>query len=128
MNNIKMIWNLQNITLDMCGLDPEMNLLQAPECPCGCGDTTTLFVEDMNDLYNLVYTLTDECSEYYCGIFAITEDNHLIMAMTTSDGISMYSVPESIDYKIIGSLVDNLGLDGYVLLVHTKNGYKIVEE
>ena len=52
----------------------------------------------------------------------------LIMAMTTSDGISMYSVPESIDYKIIGSLVDNLGLDGYGLLVHTKNGYKIVEE
>lgn len=128
MNNIKMIWNLQNITLEMCGLDPEWNLLQAPECPCGCGGTTTLFVEDMNDLYNLVYTLTDECSEYYCGIFAITEDNHLIMAMTTSDGISMYSVPESIDYKIIGSLVDNLGLDGYGLLVHTKNGYKIVEE
>ena len=49
---INFTWNLDNLTLDWCDLDQEYNILEAPECDCGCGEKAKLCLyndEDVKD-------------------------------------------------------------------------------
>ena len=45
MNIVKFTWNLENLTREDFGLDPDLNMLSAPTCDCGCGEKAKICLE-----------------------------------------------------------------------------------
>lgn len=130
MNIVKFTWNLENLTLDDFGLDPEFNMLSAPTCKCGCGGKALVCLEDEDDVYGFLYSILAEQECTYCAAFAITEDNMMLGVIKCDDDYDFIESKERMDdYSRIGEMFYDLELHIYGLIVAIGHGeYKIVEE
>lgn len=130
MNIVKFKWNLENLTLDDFGLDPESNMLSAPTCDCGCGDKTNICLEDGNDVLDFCCGVLNEMDCGWCAIFAIDQDNKMIGVIKDGDEFEFIGSKEPVDdYGMIGELFYGMELHMYGLIVNVGDGlYKIVEE
>ena len=127
---INFAWNLENITCDWCGLDPDFNFLEAPMCDCGCGGKGRLCLENDDDVKDFCCGMVSENDCDHCTVFAINEDNYLIAAIRDEDDIYVIQTKEPVDnYKMIGEMFDEMQLHCYGLIVYVGDGlYKIVEK
>lgn len=82
-----------NVTFKYCGLNKKNNFLEAPICPCGCGNRISLVLENDNDVFDFMYTMLDEHECNHCAIFALKNDGHILIALKFSpDEIQCYVV------------------------------------
>lgn len=126
---VNFIWNFDCITLEMCGLDPFYNILEAPECQCGCGSKVKLCLETDDEVLDFCKAMVYEEEYDYCAVFAINKNNTLLAAIGDDEKIYICRGEKPIDdYKSIGKMFDEMQLDGYGLIVYSGDGlYKIVE-
>lgn len=118
---------LSSITLKSCGLDPEYNFLKAPICECGCGRKTNIVLYDNDDVLDFCAMMCDVNGCEYCGVFAITEDKSILIAIKTEDGIDCFEGDYS-NPKYIGKLVKDIKLHCFGLIVFDGNdSYRVVE-
>lgn len=119
-----------SITLEDCALDPELNILQSPECECGCGGKCSICLKDDDEVFNFCTTMVFEDDCEYCAVFAINEENKLLGVVKCADGINRFkSTNTIIDYTDIGKIFDEMELYCYGLIVWNGDGlYRIVEE
>ena len=120
-----------SITLKDCGLDPESNFMQAPECECGCGEKCSICLKNDDETLSFCKTMVyenDECNK--CAVFAITKENMLLGAIKQEDDIYCFKSKDPIKYMSeIGEIFDGLELHCYGLIVWNGEGlYRIVEE
>lgn len=68
-----------------CGLDINCNILQAPLCPCGCGNYMDICIEEQEALYDLISDLLfmQDCN--HCAIFVLHNDGKTV-TVGDSDG------------------------------------------
>lgn len=130
MNIVKFSWNLENLTLDDFGLDPEFNMLFAPTCDCGCGGKMNICLEDRDDVLGFCYGMLNEIDCDWCAMFAIDENNKMIGVIKDGDEFEFIGTKEPVDdYGMIGELFDGMQLHMYGVIVNVGDGlYKIVEE
>lgn len=130
MNIVKFGWNLENLTLDDFGLDPEFNMLSAPACRCGCGEKVRICLEDIDDVLNFCCGMLSEMDCEWCAIFAIDQDNKMISVIKDGDEFDCIGSKTPVDdYGVIGELFDDMKLHMYGLIVSVGDGlYKVVEE
>jgi hypothetical protein len=120
-----------SITLKDCGLDPEWNFMQAPECECGCGEKCSICLKNDDEALSFCKTMVyenNECNK--CTVFAITKENMLLGAIKQDDDIYCFKSKDPIKYMSdIGEIFDELELHCYGLIVWNGEGlYRIVEE
>lgn len=120
-----------SITLKDCGLDPEWNFMQAPECECGCGEKCSICLKNDDETLSFCKTMVyenNECNK--CAVFAITRENVLLGAIKQDDDIYCFASKDPIEYMSdIGEIFNELGLHCYGLIVWNSEGlYRIVEE
>lgn len=129
-NVIKMIWNLENLTLDDFGLYAEDNMLSAPICPCGCGEKSVILLDDEDDVIGFCYAMVENADCEHCVTFAITDQNYMIAAVRYEDDINIIRSKKPLDnYSAVGVMFGDLGFHMFGLIVSVGNGqYKIVEE
>lgn len=131
MNIVKFGWNLENLTLDDFGLDPEFNMLSAPICRCGCGEKAYICLEDIDDVLDFCCGMLNGMDCGWCAVFAIDQDNKMIGVIKDGEEFECIGTKEPIDndYDMIGDLFYGMELHMYGLIVSTGDGlYKIVEE
>lgn len=130
MNIVKFGWNLENLTLDDFGLDPEFNMLSAPMCRCGCGEKMGIFLEDRDDVLGFCCGMLNEMDCGWCAVFAIDQDNKMIGVIKNDDEFDCIGSKTPVDdYGVIGELFDDMKLHMYGLIVSVDDGlYKVVEE
>lgn len=132
-NIIDFIFNMENITFDMCGLDAEKNMLSAPLCDCGCGGKMNICLETSDDVDDFCAAMVSEADCKNCACFAISCDNEIYCAIRQGDDIYQASTDtldyiEHLKYKI-GKMVNELDLHCYGLIAEKEPGvWKIVEE
>lgn len=75
----------RKVNFSDCGLDIDRNILQAPLCPCGCGNYMNICIEDKDALYDLISDLLSmqECN--HCAIFVLHNDGKTV-TVGDSDG------------------------------------------
>lgn len=120
-----------SITLKDCGLDPEWNFMQAPECECGCGEKCSICLENEDETLGFCKTMVHENNECNkCAVFAITKENMLLGAIKQDNDIYCFKSKDPIKYmNDIGEIFDELELHCYGLIVWNGEGlYRIVEE
>ena len=130
MKLVKFSWNLGNLTLDDFGLDPELNMLSAPTCDCGCGGKMNICLEDRGDVLGFCCGMLNEMDCGWCAVFAIDQDNKMIGVIKDGDEFEFIGSKEPVDdYGMIGELFDGMELHMYGVIVNVGDGlYKIVEE
>lgn len=132
-NIIDFIFNMENVTFDMCGLDAERNMLSAPLCDCGCGRKMNICLETSEDIDDFCsFTVSDSDCEF-CACFAISCDNEIYCAIRCEEDIYHVHTDTLDDIKdikdSIGGMVNELGLHCYGLIVEKEPGvWKIVED
>ena len=119
------------LTFEDFGLYQEDNFLQSPECPCGCGETTTLLLQDEDEVIAFCRTMVmiNDCD--YCSVFAITRENKMITAIKYDGEVSLFKSKGTIqDYEEAGEIFFEFDLHCFGLIVPDGdgNGYRIVEE
>ena len=120
-----------SITLKDCGLDPEWNFMQAPECECGCGEKCSIYLKNDDETLSFCKTMVYEnnkCNK--CAVFAITKENILLGAIKQDADVYCFKSKDPIKYMgDIGEIFDELELHCYGLIVWNGEGlYRIVEE
>lgn len=131
MNIVEFKWNFENLTLDDFGLDPELNMLSAPTCDCGCGEKAKVCLENREDILGFCCGMLSEMDCEWCAIFVIDQDNKMIGVIKYGEEFESIGTKEPIDddYDMIGDLFYGMELHMYGLIVSTGDGlYKIVEE
>lgn len=130
MNIVKFSWNLKNLTLDDFGLDPELNMLSAPTCDCGCGEKMNIYLEDMDDVLDFCCGMLNGTDCGWCAVFAIDQGNKMIGVIKDGDEFEFIGSKEPVDdYGMIGELFYGMELHMYGVIVNVGDGlYKIVEE
>lgn len=130
MKLVKFSWNLENLTLDDFGLDPEFNMLSAPTCDCGCGGKMNICLEDRDDVLGFCCGMLNEMECGWCAVFAIDQDNKMIGIIKDGDEFEFIGTKEPVDdYGMIGELFYGMELHMYGVIVNVGDGlYKIVEE
>lgn len=101
---INFTWNLDNLTLDWCDLDQEYNILEAPECDCGCGEKAKLCLYDDEDVKDFCKGMAEDNDCDHCTVFAINEENYLIATIRDEDDIYVVQTKEPIFYNCFESL------------------------
>lgn len=120
---------LEKITFATCGLNAENNFLQAPICPCGCGEYASLILNTKRDLYNFMETLLEEHDCDYCAIFALCNDESHAFVVKADGTIAHCQANSSYDevMKTIAHLQEEIQFHCYGLLVQVDTDlYKIV--
>lgn len=131
MNIVKFKWNLENLTLDDFGLDPELNMLSAHTCDCGYGEKAKICLKNREDILGFCCGMLSEIDCGLCAIFAIDQDSKMIGVIKDGEEFDFIKIKEPIDddYDMIGDLFYGMELHMYGLIVSTGDGlYKIVEE
>ena len=82
-------------TFASCGLDKRNNMLQAPICPCGCGNYMNLALKTKQDLYDFMGTMLEDHECHHCAIFALLKNGNAVVAIKLEDGIKIYSVEKN---------------------------------
>lgn len=119
-----------SITLADCGLDPECNFMQSPECECGCGGETDVLLEDMEDVINFCAGMVMENDCEYCAVFALNKENKLFGVIKYEDEIIPIASKEPFtDLSKIGEMFYEMELHCFGLIVWVdEEKYRIVEE
>lgn len=97
MNIVKFKWNLENLTLDDFGLDPELNMLFTPTCNCGCGEKAKVCLENREDILGFCCGILSEMDCEWCAIFAIDEENKMIGVIKDDEEFEYIGTKEPID-------------------------------
>lgn len=103
-------------TFASCGLDLEKNFLQAPICPCGCGEYAYPVLQTKEDLYGFMYLMLDEHDCSHCAIFAICMDGNVYMSIKAEDGIKIYISNGDDLKKLIADVQEEFQFHCYGLL------------
>ena len=122
--------NLSKINFKICGLDPDMNMLCAPVCDCGCGEKCEIVLESQDEIKDFCGSTVYEVGIDRCAVFVITNTDELFIAIKEGETITIAKAEDiSDDYGYIGEIVENLELDAFGLLVQVEDElFKIVEE
>ena len=72
------------------GLDKSKNFLEAPICPCGCGQYANVILESYDDICGFMHTMLDEWDCNHCAIFTVKNGDEVLMGVKLSDGIKCY--------------------------------------
>ena len=132
-NIVDFIFNMENVTFDMCGLDVEKNMLFSPLCECGCGKKMDLCLETVDDIEDFCAAIVSDSDCKCCACFAISCDNEIYCAVRYGETIYQAHT-DTLDYiehlkYSIGRMVRELDLHCYGLIVEKEPGvWKIVEE
>lgn len=129
-NIINFSWNFKNLTLDDFGLDEEDNMITAPTCPCGCGEKAFFILEDDQEVIDMCCSLVQEEECTYCGVFAITDENIMFLAIKNDDQVSVLKSRKPLDnYADVGNIFRKLKLHMFGLIVCVGDSeYRVVEE
>ena len=121
--------SLSNITLESCGLNKENNFLQAPICECGCGNKCDIILYDKDDVINFCEEMCYENDCKHCAVFAITNENEILMAIKCEDEVVCYGHAYEDNPEIVGSIFNELELHCFGLVIYNGNDcYRVVEE
>lgn len=121
--------NFENITLGMCGLDADYNILTAPTCKCGCNEKACLVLESDDEVEDFCVQMLSEDDCGYSGIFYMFEDGLIRGVIRAGDDLYGFTFDKLYDYGNFGEFVKESGLHCYGVLVEVDDGlWKIVEE
>lgn len=121
--------NLDNVTLKMCGLDTDYNILAAPTCECGCGEKACLVLKNDEDVEDFCVEMLSEDDCEYSGIFYVFEDGLTRGVIRAGDDFYGFTFDNLYDYENFGGFVKESGLHCYGVIVEVDDGlWKIVEE
>lgn len=120
---------LSSVTLKSCGLNKENNFLQAPICECGCGRKCDIILHDQEDIMDFCEEICYESDCEYCGVFAITDENEVILTIKCEGEVICYSHTYDNNPELIGSIFNEIELHCFGLIVYNGNDcYRVVEE
>lgn len=121
--------NLDNVTLEMCGLDADYNILTAPTCKCGCGEKACLVLENDEDVEDFCAAMLFDNDCEYSGIFYVFKDGLTRGVIRAGDDLYGFTFDKLYDYKNFGGFVKESGLHCYGVLVEVDDRlWKVVEE
>lgn len=122
--------NLGKATFDFFGLDPELNMLCAPECECGCGGKMNIVLEDAEAIKDFCGSIAADADLDYCAVFALTASDEMYAAIRDEDEVLIVKKDDiSSDYDFMKDTVYDFDLDAFGLLVEVEDGlFKIIEE
>lgn len=120
-------------TFEYCGLDKENNFLQAPICPCGCGEYANIILKSDEDVFGFMYTMLEENECDHCAIFALKDNNHILLGMKIDGEIVCYTAKNnSFEHgyeDIFTGLQDKFEFHCYGLLEQVdEESYRIIME
>lgn len=117
-----------SISLRDCGLDPELNFLQSPEC--GCGGEVSVLLDNADDVINFCSDLVLENGCEYCAVFALDGNNKLLGVARCEDELIPIGLKKPLEHlQDIGRMFDAMELHCYGLIIWNGDGkYRIVEE
>ena len=122
--------NLGRVNFDFFGLDPEFNMLCAPECECGCGEKCNIILEDAAAIKNFCGNIAADADFDYCAVFILTANDEMYASIRDEDEITIVKADNiSDDYDLLKDTVYDFDLDAFGLLVEVDDGlFKIIEE
>ena len=122
--------NLGKATFDFFGLDPELNMLCAPECECGCGGKMNIVLEDAEAIKDFCGSIAADADLDYCAVFVLTASDEMYAAIRDENAITLIKADNiSDDYGLLEEIVEDFDLDAFGLLVEVDDGlFKIIEE
>lgn len=117
------------ITFELCGLNPKDNFLQAPICECGCGQCANLILETDDDVCSFMHIMLEDHDCEHCGIFTFKQNNKdMLMGLKLDGETKCYKV--QVEGGVEDSLIDiqnELQLHCYGILEQVENNlYSIV--
>lgn len=86
---------IMHTTFRSCGLEKQKNFLEAPMCPCGCGNYVNLVAKTKRELYDFIGATLHEYDCHYCAIFVLCKDGSAVMGVKQEDGITIYGIKEN---------------------------------
>ena len=104
------------LTFHSCGLNPENNILEAPTCPCGCGEKANLILKNDKEVADFIGSMLAETDCHHCAIFAIKRNGNLIFGQKTDEDIICYVLKDSNAKKEIADMQKQLKFHCYGLL------------
>ena len=121
--------NLKNVTMKMCGLDVDYNILTAPTCKCGCGEKAYLVLESDEDVEDFCGDMLFEGDCEHSGIFYVFEDGLTRGVIRAGDDLYGFTFDHLYGYVDFGGFVKESGLHCYGVIVEVDEGlWKIVED
>ena len=117
------------LTFASCGLDKRNNMLQAPICPCGCGNYMNLVLKTKQDLYDFMGMMLEDHECHHCAIFTLLKDGSAVVAIKIEDGIKIYGIDgkERSARKVIAEIQEDIQFHCYGLLKQVdEESYRIV--
>lgn len=124
----------KKITFLDCGLDIDMNILQAPVCECGCGEYMSVVLEDNYELADFISSMLEIQECQYCAIYAVMTDNKVMIGTNIDGEISInifrYQDETIPGYEFVKEWQEECQYHCYGLLQQNEDGksYKIVME
>ena len=125
---------MNKVTFEYCGLDKENNFLQAPICPCGCGNYMSLILKDEDDVFSFMHTMLEEDECNHCAIFVLKNDGYAFMGVKLDGDVQCY-LTKNKAYKVTGwkdifkDIQDEFEFHCYGLLEQVdEESYRIVME
>ena len=101
------------------GLDPQLNMLTAPMCPCGCGEKAELLLDKQKWREFCMYTLHYSNSDWSI-IFTVTINKKMEFIIRNGDKYGYGGGPIN-EWKDVGKVFDDGGFDGWGMIM--ENGY-----
>lgn len=124
---------MNKVTFECCGLDKENNFLQAPICPCGCGEYMNLILESENDVYDFMCNMIEDNECEHCAIFTVKNNGNVLICEKINGKIQLLKSignPREENWKdVISDYQDWLEFHCYGLLEQVdEESYRIVME
>ena len=104
------------LTFHSCGLNSESNILEAPTCPCGCGEKANLILKNDKEVADFIGSMLSELECEHCAIFAIKQNGDLIFGQKTDEDIICYALKDSNAKVEIADMQEQLNFHCYGLL------------
>ena len=107
------------LTFHSCGLNPENNILEAPTCPCGCGEKANLILNNDKEVSDFIGSMLAETDCHHSAIFAIKQNGDLIFGQKTDEDIICYHLRTNNAKKKIADMKNMFKFHCYGLLQQT---------